>query len=100
MEKWNYEAPENISGVISQSDWNSTLITAFNCVAKNNNMYHKSCCETFVPIKFKNLIESLFFYDDAEQMVSEKYKIIFIEDELSVITIEGCELEILNFKDN
>jgi hypothetical protein len=97
MEKWNYEMPERFAGIGDQSAWNSTLVTALNCVVLDNNLMHKSTLETLVPTKFKNMIESLILYDNGS--IAGKYNVKFTEEDSNNIIIEGCELEILNYKE-
>lgn len=96
MEQWNYKMPGQFLEE-NQLDWNSTIVTAFNCVALENNFSHKSNIEVLVPVKFKNLIETLLFYEKG--IIAEKYNIKFTEEDSNKITLEGCELEILNFKE-
>ena len=52
--------------------------------------------DILVPNKFKNLIESLFFYENG--VIANRYNVDFIDDNSNLIFIGGCELEILNFK--
>ena len=96
MEIWNYKPAEKPFSEEVQSDWNSTLVTAFNCVVVENNLSHKVTLETLVPVKFKNIIESLLYYQNG--MVAGKYKIKIINENSNIISIEGCDLEIINFE--
>lgn len=97
MEKWNYQKPDSIFG--TQKDWNQTIITAFNSIVNENNLTHKSLLETLVPLKFKPIIDCLWFYNEFEEIIAGKYSIKFTPDDINVIIIEGCELEIENFKE-
>jgi hypothetical protein len=96
MDSWNYEPPKNLQAA-SQEDWNSTIVTAFNCVVSGNNLNKLGeKIDILVPNKFKNLIESLFFYENG--VIANRYNVDFIDDNSNLIFIGGCELEILNFK--
>lgn len=97
MEKWNYQKPDSVFG--TQKDWNQTIVTAFNSIVNENNLSHKRLIETLVPLKLKTIIDCLWLYDETEEMLSGKYSIKFIPDDSNVIILEGCELEIENFKE-
>lgn len=97
MEKWNYEKPDTIFG--TQKDWNQTIVTALNSVVNENNLTHKRLLETLVPLKFKSIIDCLWLYNEFEEIIAGKYCIKFTPDDINVIIIEGCELEIENFKE-
>jgi hypothetical protein len=95
MENWDYKY-NNFEDEFMRDMWAQTLVTAFNSVALENNFFHKSKIEVIVPEKFRKLIESLIFYNNG--VVGDKYYTEFVDEDCDFITLEGCELKILNYE--
>lgn len=90
MENWNYKINNG-----DQIDWNQTLITKFNQLNKNSDNRKLS-----IPIKFKNLIKSLYFYDEQSSMIAFKYEVLFTNEDNNIILVGDNKLEILNFDES
>jgi hypothetical protein len=93
MEKWNYEITFNPNLGDLQKDWNQTLLTKFNylTIGVDKEILIK------VPNKFKDLIESLTYYDQFSNKISNRYNVIFFESEENIIYLDKMELEIENY---
>jgi hypothetical protein len=93
MEKWNYNQPIPQPLWDAQTDWNQTLVTKFNFLSVGV----KGRVLIKVPKKFKNLIESLLFYDNNNLTISQKYDVEFTDSDTNVIIVGEKEVEIENF---
>ena len=90
MENWNYKINNG-----DQIDWNQTLITKFNQLNENSDNRKLS-----IPIKFKNLIKSLYFFDEQSSMIAFKYEVLFTNEDNNIILVGDNKLEILNFDES
>jgi hypothetical protein len=98
METWDYKLPDSysISGIDFQKDWNQTLIVKINEIAlKIKADYPK---RLVVASQLKPLIESLMYYEDEK--IGTNYRVIFTENEMNTILVEGEQLYVLNFPKN
>ena len=87
MKKWIYNMPSN-NYFGEQTDWNQTLLTKFNQLAVD--MPYPLKIE--VPNKFKELIESLGYYNENNMTVGIRYIVEFIDSEEDIIYVCGKEL--------
>lgn len=91
METWNYQNPANDSTV--QTDWNQTLHT------KINQMTGMKPAKIYAAMKFKQLFETLLFYDKDTQLISGIYSVNYVSNiDDNCLNIEGNILEIINYK--
>jgi len=101
---WNYN-PNSITSNFAglQRDWNQTLVTKFNQIHAERSEFTLERTMK-VPVKFKPILESLFFYNNGEYPNAEEHPNIdhrfgveYIDSDSNVIEFMGEELEILNF---
>lgn len=91
LEKYNKDDNSNF-----QLDWNQTLTTTLNIIARSENILD---CNNFclTPIKYQTLIESLSSYN-KETKLYKNFKFEFIQSDNDVIKINNnIELKILNY---
>ena len=94
MKNWNYQPPTNNSE--HQIDWNQTVVSMFNEIVIENNINNHPV-KIFAPIKFKPLFETLLFYNEETQEISDIYLVKFVANvNDDIIVLEGHLLEIIN----
>jgi len=89
---WNY-SEHNLEKMeyATQTDWNQTLVTAINVVAKFNEVF------VFVPKKFEPLFNTLFFFDKNNNTLKTNYKIKFIDSKEDTLILPEGKVIISNF---
>lgn len=90
--KWDYLEGERRHG--SQFDWNQTIVT------KLNELTSFKASVVSVPVKFKSIFETLFYYNEKSQILSSKYKIEYTELNSNILTTNDGTLEIINYEIN
>ena len=92
MEIWDYKIPQQPMWDM-QKDWNQSIVTKFNmlCAGIDTEIIVK------VPNKFKSLIESLYFYDNINSTINNRYIIKFIDSEEDLIIVGNNKLKIINY---
>lgn len=95
MEKWSY-APPTQRLWATQTDWNQTLIVKFNELSRDVH----EIVMVEVPNQFRELIESLEFYDESNLTIGTKYVVKFITSDNDTINVGSEELGITDFLKN
>jgi hypothetical protein len=96
---WDYNPPEGFKYYEGyQEDWNQTLLIKLNEIYVERG-FESQCILVKVPIKFINLINSLFYMNKDRNMLGDKYFIEFRDYDSNIIFMESYRLEILNFNE-
>lgn len=72
-------------------DWNQTIVTLFNSVSDDESEHTLN-----VPIKFKELIESLVYYLPNENRIG-RYLVNYVTEDLDYIELNGNKIKIKNY---
>ena len=84
---WNYQMPEPTPLYAYQEDWNQTICTKLNQIWATNRPFDTVPVVLKVPNKFKDIIESLLFYNKERKTLSNRFVFEFIE---AVSAAFGC----------
>jgi hypothetical protein len=83
--------PQNNRYFGIQTDWNQTLLTLFNELGVGMD----SPKIIRVPNKFKELIETLCYYDSINYMIGNRFNVEFVDSEEDIMYVCGKPLEII-----
>ena len=96
---WNYQMPIPVVLYDAQPDWNQTIVTKLNQIWATNRPFDVVPVAITVPNKFKDIIESLMFYDKETRMMSNRFIFEFIDTDVNYLDYGGvAKLYIDNFK--
>lgn len=77
-----------------QDSWNQTLVSRINYITNFKPSY------LIVPLKFKSIFESLLYYNKETGVLSDKYKIEFVNRGDTIYVNLNYKLMILNYNKN
>jgi len=93
--KWNYKSPKDTPYYF---DWNQTIVSTLNRIHGENKKKLNVLIGIKVPIKFENIIKSLYYYNSINKTIGDVFLIEFIDDDLDYMDIEGIKLKIVNYE--
>lgn len=96
---WNSKCPDNSLPFALKVDWYQTIVTTLNRIHAENKKKLNVLIGIKVPIKYVNIIKSLYYYYyNDNKTIGEVYLVEFIDDDLDYIDIQGIKLKIENYE--
>ena len=90
--KWDYAYGDREYG--TQKDWNQSIVTLIN---KLTNFEEATVT---VPNKFKNIIESLEYYNEETNLIKDTSQVEFVESKKNFIYVNiNNSIEVINYED-
>lgn len=96
--KWSSKCPDKTLPINLRIDWNQTIVTVLNRIHAENKKKLNVLIGIKVPVKFENIIKSLYYYDSDNNTIGNVYLVEFIDDDLDYMDIEGIKLKIENYE--
>lgn len=77
---WNYKMPCGTNEELDlQNDWNQTLLSKFNFIREKHKNHFPEIIIVSVPEKYRELMETLAYYDITHSVLGDKYYIKFYD---------------------
>jgi len=100
--EWDYQQPIKGKNIFYgvQKDWNQTIVTKLNQLHAHHRPFDGGYpIKILSPSRFKEIFDSLYFYDKKTSLIAEKYLIEYIESDVDYLLFNNqSKITIKNFK--